>query len=42
MLEVVWPSGTVDRISNIPANQVIVIKEGSGRTETWNISKAGK
>jgi len=40
MIEVVWPSGTVDRISNITANQVVIIKEGTGRAENWNISKA--
>jgi enediyne biosynthesis protein E4 len=32
-LEVVWPSGTVDRLSNLPANQFIAIREGTGRTE---------
>jgi hypothetical protein len=29
-LEVIWPSGTVDKVSNVSANQVITIKEGSG------------
>ena len=29
-LEVVWPSGTVDRLTNIAANQTIIVKEGSG------------
>ena len=28
-LEVRWPSGTVDRLTNVPANQVVTVTEGS-------------
>ncbi len=36
-LEIRWPSGQVDTLKNIPANQVITVKEGKGivRTETF-------
>jgi hypothetical protein len=29
-LEITWPSGIVDRLSNVPINQIITVKEGSG------------
>jgi hypothetical protein len=29
-LEVKWPSGLIDNITNIPANQIITIEEGNG------------
>ncbi len=29
-LEVSWPSGIVDRFYNVPANQTLIIKEGTG------------
>ncbi|MFN7827001.1 MAG: CRTAC1 family protein [Acidobacteriota bacterium] len=32
-LEVNWPSGTVDRLSNLPVDQLIHIREGVGRIE---------
>jgi hypothetical protein len=31
-IEVVWPSGHVDRFKDVPANQSLVIKEGQGIT----------
>jgi enediyne biosynthesis protein E4 len=31
-LEVQWPSGQVDKISNIPADQTVTIQEGKGTT----------
>jgi hypothetical protein len=31
-VEVQWPSGQVDRISNVPAGQTITVREGSGVT----------
>ena len=36
-LEIRWPSGQVDTLKNISANQVITVKEGKGivRTETF-------
>jgi hypothetical protein len=29
-LEITWPSGQVDRLTNVPADQIIAIKEGTG------------
>jgi hypothetical protein len=29
-LEIAWPSGTVDKLANVPANQIITVKEGIG------------
>ena len=29
-LEITWPSGTVDRLTNVPINQIITVKEGTG------------
>ena len=29
-VEVVWPSGQVDRVGEVPANRVVWIKEGDG------------
>jgi hypothetical protein len=29
-LEITWPSGTVDKLSNVPINQIITVKEGAG------------
>ena len=29
-LEITWPSGTVDRLTNLPINQIITVKEGAG------------
>ncbi len=29
-LEITWPSGTVDKLTNLPANQIITVKEGAG------------
>ena len=31
-LEVVWPSGTIDEVENLGANQVVTVSEGSGAT----------
>ena len=31
-LEVVWPSGTVDAVDNLAANQIVTVSEGSGAT----------
>ncbi len=41
-IEVFWPSGIVDRISNVAANQFVTIKEGTGRAETWAVTKPTK
>ena len=29
-LEITWPSGQVDKLTNIPVDQIIAIKEGIG------------
>jgi hypothetical protein len=29
-LEITWPSGQVDRLTNVPINQIIAVKEGTG------------
>jgi len=29
-LEITWPSGTVEKLTNLPINQVITVKEGTG------------
>lgn len=42
LIEVIWPSGIVDRIQNVAANQFVTIKEGSGRAETWAVAKPAK
>jgi hypothetical protein len=29
-LEITWPSGQVDRLTNVPVDQIIAVKEGTG------------
>ena len=29
-LEITWPSGQIDRLTNVPINQIITVKEGTG------------
>ena len=29
-LEIIWPSGTVDKLANVPIDQIIAVKEGQG------------
>jgi hypothetical protein len=29
-LEITWPSGQIDRLTNVPINQIITVKEGAG------------
>ena len=31
LLEIRWPSGLIDRLRNVPANRLVVIKEGQAR-----------
>jgi len=31
-LEITWPSGQIDRLTNVPINQIITVKEGAGLT----------
>jgi hypothetical protein len=30
LLEITWPSGTVDKLTHVPINQIITVKEGAG------------
>jgi enediyne biosynthesis protein E4 len=39
VLEVQWPSGQVDKLSNIPAGQTIVVQEGKGILSTQAFAK---
>jgi enediyne biosynthesis protein E4 len=32
-IEIIWPSGTTTRLSNVKADQVLTIKEGTGIVE---------
>jgi hypothetical protein len=29
-LEITWPSGQVDRLANVPINQIVTVREGAG------------
>jgi hypothetical protein len=29
-LEITWPSGQVDKLINVPVDQIIAVKEGTG------------
>jgi enediyne biosynthesis protein E4 len=29
-LEITWPSGQIDRLTNVPTDRIIAVKEGSG------------
>jgi enediyne biosynthesis protein E4 len=45
LLEVRWPSGQVDTVKDVKANQVVYVKEGEGITRTMRFAKnpaAGK
>jgi hypothetical protein len=42
VLEIRWPSGQVDTIKDIKANQLLFVKEGQGITRTMQFSKASK
>ena len=42
VLEVRWPSGQVDTLKDIKANQMIFVKEGEGITRTMQFSKNAK
>jgi hypothetical protein len=41
-LEIRWPSGQIDTLKNVKANQVIYVKEGEGITRTMDFSKTAK
>ena len=42
VLEIRWPSGQVDTIKDVKANQLIFVKEGEGITRTMQFSKVSK
>jgi hypothetical protein len=39
-LEVRWPSGAVDTLKNVAANQVVYVKEGQGIVNTMKFPAA--
>ena len=41
-LEIRWPSGQVDTLKDVKANQVIYVKEGAGIARTMEFAKAAK
>jgi hypothetical protein len=40
LIEVRWPSGAVDKITGVGANRIITVKEGQGKVEEKEFSKA--
>ena len=42
LLEIRWPSGQVDTLKDVKANQVIFVKEGEGITRTQQFAKNPK
>jgi hypothetical protein len=42
LLEIRWPSGQIDTLKDIKANQVIYVKEGTGIARTMEFSKNSK
>ena len=42
LLEIRWPSGQVDTLKDVKANQVIYVKEGVGIARTMEFSKNSK
>ena len=39
LIEVHWPSGVTDRVSNVSADQIITIREGAGLAQTHPLQK---
>jgi enediyne biosynthesis protein E4 len=39
LLEIRWPSGLVEKLENVPPNQVVYVKEGSGIVRVMNFRK---
>ncbi len=39
-LEIRWPSGKVDKLSDAPVNRLVVVKEGAGLVDTITLSPA--
>jgi len=42
VLEIRWPSGLVDRLKDVKANQLIFVKEGEGISRTMQFDKNPK
>jgi hypothetical protein len=42
LIEVQWPSGTVDKVTNVAANRIITIKEGQGAVEQKEFRSAAQ
>jgi len=40
LIEVRWPSGTVDKITNVGINRIITIKEGQGKVDEKEFTKS--
>jgi hypothetical protein len=38
LIQVRWPSGVVDTLTNIPANRIVIVKEGKGLVEQKDFS----
>jgi hypothetical protein len=38
-IQVRWPSGTIDKISNAGVNRIITIKEGQGKVDEKEFNK---
>ena len=38
LIQVRWPSGVVDTLTNIPANKIVIVKEGKGLVEQKDFS----
>jgi hypothetical protein len=41
LIEVRWPSGTVDKITGVGVNRILTIKEGQGKVDEKEFSKTG-
>jgi hypothetical protein len=37
-----WPSGIVDTLNNIPANKIVIVKEGKGLVEQKDFAPPGR
>jgi len=42
VLEIRWPSGLVDSLKNVPADQVVYVQEGKGIVRTMKFGPAKK
>jgi len=39
LIEIRWPSGAVDTLKDVAANQVVYVKEGTGIIKSQNFSR---